>query len=102
MKQSGGFFEKGKCLISAGHKGNNVQGIYMNNDVICVQHKGDCSCFALLLLLHIRRKCLIKLRMHNSETFNFSVSCFVIAARNGYNIYSATKKAHQLQEATFS
>lgn len=53
MKLSGGFYEKGKCLISARHKKNNVQGIHMNNDVICVQHKGDCSCFALLLLFRI-------------------------------------------------
>ena len=52
MKLSGGFFEKGKCFISADKK-NNVQGIHRNNDVICVQHKGDCSCFALLLLFHI-------------------------------------------------
>lgn len=47
------FFGKGKGLVSAGDKRNNVQGIHKNNDVICVQHKGDCSCFALLLLFHI-------------------------------------------------
>lgn len=53
MKLPGAFFAKEKCLISAGHKRNNVQGIQMNRDVIRVQHKGDCSCFALLLLFHI-------------------------------------------------
>lgn len=53
MELSGGFFEKGKRSISSEHKRNNVQGIHMHNDVICAQHKGDCSCFALLLLFHI-------------------------------------------------
>lgn len=76
----------------------------MNRDVISVQHKGDCSCFALLLLFHIT---LVKEVSHlithaHPEAFNSSVPCFVIAARDGYSIYSAIKRAHQLQEATFS
>lgn len=65
----------------------------MNNDVIRVQHKGDCSWFVTSVShsplegnVSSNDKCTI-LRLSSSL-----VSCSVIAARNGYHTYTAIKK----------